>query len=182
MVPFSDLHLVQEDGDLPTTMTTGSASGESGVSILNVRFQGGAHFNARPPQHLVWFQMSSAQFDCRIAGRTLRHQAPIGQLTICPAGIDSAADATEGVDALLVAVDPSRLTLAAAEGAILNAQLIECFSRFDRRLLEFPGSWHGKAPTTIRMGRFSGMTLRADSSTDWRPVTRRSQNLAREAG
>jgi AraC family transcriptional regulator len=136
MVPFSDLHLVQEDGDLPTTMTTGSAPGESGVSILNVRFQGGAHFNARPPQHLVWFQMSSAQFDCRIAGRTLRHQAPIGQLTICPAGIDSAADATEGVDALLVAVDPSYLTLAAAEGATLNAQLIECFSRFDRRLLE----------------------------------------------
>jgi hypothetical protein len=44
MVPFSDLHLVQEDGDLPTTMTTGSAPGGSGVSILNVRFQGGSPF------------------------------------------------------------------------------------------------------------------------------------------
>jgi AraC family transcriptional regulator len=136
MTSFSDCEFQQEDGGLPTTVVVGSARGESGVSILNLNFQGGAHFSARPHQHVVWFQMSSAQFDCRIGGQTLQHFAPSRQLSICPNGVDCAADAAEGVDALLVAIDPGYLALAAADGAALDAQLIECFSRFDRRLLE----------------------------------------------
>jgi AraC-like DNA-binding protein len=49
-----------------------------------------------------------------MADQTLEHQAPAGSLAICPAGIDCAADAAESVDAIIVAVDPGHLALAAA--------------------------------------------------------------------
>ena len=71
-----------------------------------------------------------------MAGRTLRHEAPAGSLAICPAGIDCAADAEECVDALLVAIDPGQLALAAAEDSALEAQLNERLSGYDQALLD----------------------------------------------
>jgi AraC family transcriptional regulator len=137
MIASSDFQLMQEDGGLPTTLAAGSAPGESGVSILKVRFQGGAHYSATPRQHLVWFHMSSqARFDCRIGDRTLRHEPMSGALAICPAGVDSAAHAGQSIDAMVVAVDPRRFALAAAEGAALDVRLDERFSGHDRTLLE----------------------------------------------
>jgi AraC family transcriptional regulator len=137
MTGVSDIRLAQGDGGWPTTVAAGSAPGESGVYVLSVKFRGGVHFSATPKQHLVWFHLSSpVRFDCCIAGRTLRHQAPSGQLSICPAGADCAADTDEGLDALLIAIDPAYLALAAAEDSALDAQLIERFSAVDRRLLE----------------------------------------------
>ncbi|HKM72211.1 MAG TPA: hypothetical protein VJX94_19500, partial [Stellaceae bacterium] len=47
-----------------------------------------------------------------------------GSLAICPAGFDCAADVEESVDGLLVAIDPSWFSLAAAEDSALDAQLI----------------------------------------------------------
>jgi AraC family transcriptional regulator len=46
-------------------------------------------------------------------------------LAICPAGIDCATDAMESVDAVIVAVDPGHLAVAAAEDSALEAHLIE---------------------------------------------------------
>jgi len=112
-----------------------SAPGESGVSVLSLRFRDGAHFSATTQQHLVWF-VSPVRVDCRMAGRTLRHEAPAGSLAICPAGIDCAADAEECVDALLVAIDPGQLALAAAEDSALEAQLNERLSGYDQALLD----------------------------------------------
>jgi AraC family transcriptional regulator len=62
---------------------------------------------------------------------------PVGSLAICPAGIDGTADAEDSVDAILVAIDPGRLALAAAEGAALEAQLMERLSGQDETLFEF---------------------------------------------
>ena len=76
------------------------------------------------------------RIDCRIAGRTLRHEAPAGSLAICPAGLDCGADAEESVDALLVAIDPGQLALAAAEDSALEAQLNERLSGYDQALLD----------------------------------------------
>ena len=129
------LSLAQEDGGSPTTLAAGSAPGESGVSVLSLRFRGGVHFSATPQQHLIWF-VSPVRIECRMAGRTLRHEAPAGSLAICPAGIDCAADAEESVDALLVAIDPSQLALAAAEDSALEAQLNERLSGYDQALLD----------------------------------------------
>lgn len=137
MIAIGELHLAQADGGFPTMAAHGSAPGESGVSIVNVQFRDGAHFSATPRQHLIWFQTSPpVRFDCRIAGRTLQHEARADQLTICPAGIDCAADAEASSSAILVAIDPRHLALAAAEESALDAQLIERFSDHDRRLLE----------------------------------------------
>src|SRR5258706_439426 len=87
MIDSSGLSLLQRDGGPPTVLASGSAPGESGVSILNVRFRDGAHFSGTPRQHLIWFQASSqARIECRIAGRALRHQPEAGSLAICPAG------------------------------------------------------------------------------------------------
>jgi AraC family transcriptional regulator len=137
MMGIDELSLAQQDGDLPTMLAAGSAPGESGVSVFSLRFRGGVHFSATPREHLIWFQLSpQLRFDCRIADRTARHEAPTGSLAICPAGVDCAADAEESVDAILVATDPSRFALAAAEESALDAQLIECFLGQDRTLLE----------------------------------------------
>lgn len=137
MIGSGELCIAQQDGGLPTTLAAGSAPGESGVSVLGVRFQGGAHFSAALREHLVCFQMSPrVRLECRMAGRALRHEAPAGSLAICPAGTDCAADADESVDALLVAVHPGQLALAAAEDAALEAQLIKRLSGHDRALLD----------------------------------------------
>ena len=134
-IGIGELHLAQEDGGLPTTLAAGSAPGESGVSILNLRFRGGLHFSATPQRHIIWFT-SPGRFDCRIANRTLRHQTPAGSLAMCPAGIDCAADAEENVDAFVVTIDPGQLALAAADGSALEARLNERLSGYDQALLD----------------------------------------------
>jgi AraC family transcriptional regulator len=136
MMGTADFHMAQADGALPAILAAGSAPGESGVSVLSVRFHGGVHFSAAPRQHLVWFQNSpQVRFDCRIAHRSLRHEPPTGSLAISPAGVGCAADAEASVDAILVAVHPGQLALAAAEESTPEPQLIECFSGRDEALL-----------------------------------------------
>jgi AraC family transcriptional regulator len=138
MIAIGDLHLAQEDGGPPTTLAAGSAPGESGVSVLSVRFERGLHLAATLRQHLVCFQMSHLHIDCRMADRVLQHEPPPGALAICPAGIDCAADADaeQGVVVVLVAVDPGRFALAAAEDSAIEAQLTERLSGFDPTLLD----------------------------------------------
>jgi len=136
LTPNGTLHLAQRDGTPPATLATGGAPGESGVSVLRARFRGSAHFSAIPRQHFVCFQLSpKVQFRCRMAGQTLRHDAAAGSLAVLPAGIDGVADADESVDALLVAIDPGQLALAAAEELVPGAQLMERLSGEDRALL-----------------------------------------------
>jgi AraC family transcriptional regulator len=130
-----ELALAQEDGNLPTTIVAGSAPGESGVSIRFVRFRDGLHLSGTVQQHFICFQLAQACFDCRIGGRSLRHEPPAGSLAICPAGIDCAADAKGSVDAVLIAVDPRHLALAAAEDSALEAQLMERLAGSDQELL-----------------------------------------------
>jgi hypothetical protein len=75
-----ELALAQEDGNLPTTIVAGSAPGESGVSIRFVRFRDGLHLSGTVQQHFICFQLAQACFDCRIGGRSLRHEPPAGSL------------------------------------------------------------------------------------------------------
>ena len=137
-IGLGELSLAQDNGSVPMTLASGSAPGESGVSVFNFRFQGGMHLAATLRQHLICFQLMDGRlrFECRMADRTLSHEPPPGSLAICPAGIDCAADAEGRVDALLVAIDPGHLALAAAEQSMPDAQLIERFSGYDRPLAE----------------------------------------------
>ncbi|WP_081851154.1 helix-turn-helix domain-containing protein [Bradyrhizobium sp. URHD0069] len=135
MLGTAGLRLAQADGALPATLAAGSAPGESGLSVLSVRFRDGAHFNVETRKHLVCF-VSQVSIDCRMAGRALRHEAPAGSLAICPAGIDARADAEKSVDAILVTIDPSKFALAAADDAALEAQLVERLSGYDKALLQ----------------------------------------------
>jgi AraC family transcriptional regulator len=133
----SELCFAQGDGGLPTTLGAGSAPGESGVFVLNARFQGGMHFSAKPRRHHIFFQVSDqAHFECRIADRALSHDPPTGSLAICPTGADYCADGTGSVEAIVVVIDPGRLALAAAEGSALDAQLIERFTGYDQPLFD----------------------------------------------
>jgi len=133
----SELCFAQGDGSLPTTLGAGSAPGESGVFVLNARFQGGMHFSAKPRRHHVFFQVSEqAHFECRIADRALSHEPQAGSLAICPTGADYCADASASVEAIVVVIDPGKLALAAAEGSALDAQLIERFTGYDQPLLD----------------------------------------------
>jgi AraC family transcriptional regulator len=148
---ISGYYMVQQDGRFPTILAGGSAPGESGVSVLSLRFLSGMHFKATTQQHLVWFQ-SPMQIECRMADRTLRHEAPAGSLAICPIGIDCAADTDESVDATIVAVHPGQLALAAAEGSTPEAQLIERLCGYDEALLALAGTLVSESADDYREG------------------------------
>jgi AraC family transcriptional regulator len=135
MMGIGEYYLAQQDGSFPTILASGSARGESGVSVLSLRFLKGMHFRATTHQHLVWFQ-SPMHVECRMADKTLGHEAPAGSLAICPAGIDCAADAEESVDAVIVAIEPAKLTLAAAEDSTPQTRLIERLCGYDEGLLD----------------------------------------------
>jgi AraC family transcriptional regulator len=136
IIGTDEVYLVQEDDGVPTILSSGSAQGESGVSILSLRFKNGVHFSATSRQHLIWFQLSDVRIECRRAGRKLTQNVRAETLAICPAGIDCAADAEDNVDALLVAVDARRLALTAADNSVLEAQLIERLTGYDEALLD----------------------------------------------
>jgi AraC family transcriptional regulator len=133
--PEIDRAWTQEDGDLPTTLVAGSAPGESGVSVRFVRFRDGLHLKGTIHQHFICFQLARARFDCRIGSQTLQHEPPPGSFAICPAGIESSADAKGSVDVVFIAVDPNHLALAAAEESVLEAQLMERLAGSDQQLL-----------------------------------------------
>jgi AraC family transcriptional regulator len=133
---FGEVRCAQNDGSPPVTLITGSPPGESGVSVLRMKFRRGAHFSATTRQHLICFQMSPhLRLECRMAGRTLRHETTTGALAVCPAGIDCSAETDASADVLLIAIKPGQLALAAAEDSALEAQLNKRLSGYDQALL-----------------------------------------------
>ena len=82
-----EYYMRQDDGCPPAILAGGSAPGESGVSVVSLRFLQGLHFKGTPDQHLIWFQSPMHNVECRMADRILCHDAPAGSLAICPAGI-----------------------------------------------------------------------------------------------
>jgi AraC family transcriptional regulator len=134
---LSELHMAQEDGGPPTALSAGSARGESGVFVLRSRFEGCLHVAATAQRHHVYFNLSGqSRFECCIAGRALTHEPPSGSLAVCPAGSDYAADIDGSGVTILVAVDPRRLALAAAEDSALDAHLVDRLSGHDQALFD----------------------------------------------
>jgi hypothetical protein len=121
---ISEVRLAQADGGLPTVVAAGSAPGESGIFVFRGRFEGGAHATVTPRQHYVAFRLTPcAHLDIRIAGRALSHEPSRGCLTICPAGVNYAADGQGSAEAIIVAIDPGQFALAAAESSAFEARL-----------------------------------------------------------
>jgi AraC family transcriptional regulator len=132
---FGQISWVQKDGSPPVLRDAESPPGESGVRVLRIRFDGGAHFSATSQQHLIYFQMSPhLRLECRMAGRALEHETVTGALAICPAGVDCSADSDANADMLVLAIKPGHLTLAAAEDAAIDARLNERLSGYDQNL------------------------------------------------
>jgi AraC family transcriptional regulator len=93
----SDLHITQKDGGLPALTAADAVPGESGISVLGLRFEHGVHFKAVPRQHLVWLPAVRVHMTCRRADRVILEKAvPAGSMAICPAGLASSGDAEEG--------------------------------------------------------------------------------------
>jgi AraC family transcriptional regulator len=133
---ISELRIAQEDGGSPTMLGAGSAPGESGFFVLNARFETGVHISATARRHHVFFSTSDhLRYQCHLSGRALTHEPPSGSLAICPAGSDYRADVDGSGATILVAIDPGRLALAAADDLALDAQLIDRLSGFDQVLL-----------------------------------------------
>jgi len=127
-----DVSSMQPDGSPPTVVTVGTARGESGVAVMHLRYQGGCYVEADLRQHVVCFA-SAAPIMRRVAGKTVRHDVE-GDLSIFPAGIDTASEGDCDVRSLLIAIDTESLALASAEDSAAGAQLIERFNRCDESL------------------------------------------------
>jgi AraC family transcriptional regulator len=126
---------VQENGAAPTILASGCAPGESGLSFVSLRYEGGAHFVATPRQHLVSF-ISKAHINCKLGTQVLRHWSHCGTMAICPAGVDTSAYTQQDLDSVLIAVEPDKLALAAAQEGVLGIQLIGRLSGDDQTLFE----------------------------------------------
>lgn len=136
MTTSSQAIWTQRDDDSSTCIDAGCARGESGVSVLQMQFRRVVRFKATLQQHLIFLQMTPhLRLDCRVGGGRLRHEGTTGTIAICPAGVECSAETDSGADLLVVAVRPSRLTLAAAEDSSIEAQLRECVAGHDRALL-----------------------------------------------
>src|SRR5262245_37791968 len=135
---IGEVFSAQKDGSPPTVLASGRAPGESGVSVVSLRYKGSAHFSAHLRQHLIAF-VSKTRIKCRLAGRALCHKAHEGSLAICPAGLDTSADTDHDLDALLVAVRPDKFVLAAAEEGTLEAELSSRLCGHDQTLLDLAG-------------------------------------------
>jgi AraC family transcriptional regulator len=133
---FGEVHWAQRDGAPPTILTTAAPRGESGISLSRMRFGHAAYVSGTTHQHLVILQMSDRlRIRCEMSGRSLVHEPRAGTVVICPAGIDCSAESNMDVDLLLLAVEPDRLRLAAAEDDAPQAQLNERLSGYDDELL-----------------------------------------------
>lgn len=136
MTAISRYVMAQADGAPPALSAAGQAPGDSGVSIVRLRFRGGAQVDTLAREHLVWFQLASrVRLECRLSGRFLRHDAPAGSLAIAPAGADARARAEGSMEALLVAIRPGELAVTAAADAAFEKQLVERLEGFDEALL-----------------------------------------------
>lgn len=133
LTDVGDVSTMQPDGRPPTVVTDGTARGESGVAVMHLRYQGGCYVEADLRQHVVCFA-SAAPIMRRVAGKTLRHLAVEGDLTIFPAGTDTASEADCDVRSLLIAIDTESLALASAQDSAVGAQLIERFNARDESL------------------------------------------------
>ena len=134
---IAELPLTQAAGEPPAVLAAGSGPGEHGLAVFKVRFRGGVHIESPSPRsHLVWFQLSDLFMECRRASRVFREAVPRGSLAICLADVDCSADAGQSTNAVLVAIEPTYLALAAAEDSALGAQLIERMSGRDDELLQ----------------------------------------------
>jgi AraC family transcriptional regulator len=147
-----EYYMRQGDGCPPAVLAGGSAPGESGVSVVSLRFLQGLHFQGTPDQHLVWFQSPMLAVACRMADRRLCHDAPAGSIAICPAGLDCAADASHSVDTVIVAVDPAKVALAAAEDLAPDAQLMERLCGYDEELLNMARTLVAESADDYREG------------------------------
>jgi len=135
MSEVGEVFSAQKDGTPPLILASGHAPGESGVSVVSLQYEGGAHFSGLPRQHLISF-VSQTRIRCRSAGETLCHSAHEGSLAICPAGLDTSADSDQDVSVVFIAVQPHKLALAAAECGTLQAELVGCLSGHDQALLD----------------------------------------------
>ena len=131
---IGDISSVQADGAAPSVLVAGGAPGESGVSIVELSYRGGAHFTADLRKHVIAF-VSRGPIDCRVAGKGLSHDARDGSLGVFPAGVDAACDRDSDTVSLIVAVEPGRLALAAAEDGALDAKLVDQMAGYDAGLL-----------------------------------------------
>jgi AraC family transcriptional regulator len=134
LIDVGDVSSAQGDGTPPAVLVAGSAPGDSGVSIMTLNYQGSTHFTAALRKHVITF-MSPGPITCRLAGKTLSHNARDFSLGIFPAGLDTGCDRDRATTSLLIAIEPGRLTLAAAEDSALDAELIGRMSGYDGRLL-----------------------------------------------
>jgi AraC family transcriptional regulator len=136
---FAGICFSQKDGSPPQTVASPRPPGESGVSVARVRFDRMARISAVSRRHLIFLQMSPrVPIECHMDGRVSRHHADTGSLAICPAEVEASAETAEieaVIGLLLVTVDPSRLALAAAEDAAVDARLDMNISGRDPELL-----------------------------------------------
>jgi AraC family transcriptional regulator len=95
----------------------------------------------------------------------------VGSLAIYPAGNECGVEVKESVDALIVAIDPDRLALAAAESSALGAQLTERLSGYDEVLFDLARNLALEGAADYPNGAHTGMMSRVASLMRWSPAT-----------
>jgi hypothetical protein len=84
-------------------------------------------------------ELSKPRVERRMADQVVRHELPVGSLSISPAGTDCAADVNDTIETLLIVIDPASLAFAATQGSERPAEWIERVCGYDHSLLSLAG-------------------------------------------
>jgi AraC family transcriptional regulator len=138
MTNWTKHHVIHGENDnCPTLLSASSAPGESGISVLRLRFAGRLQYAATLQRHFVKFQMHpQARLDGTPASQGLSSGAAVGSFAIHPAGMRCTAALDETVDFLAITIDPSRFALAAVESREIGAHVRPHLSGYDEALFD----------------------------------------------
>jgi AraC family transcriptional regulator len=120
----------------PMLLDASSAPGESGITVLRLRFPARVSYTAIMRRHFVGFRMQPRVRLDRAPAWLSSDGSVVSAFRIHPAGSECAARIDEPYDALIIAIDPNRLALAAAVHHSLGAQLNERLSGYDETLFD----------------------------------------------
>jgi AraC-like DNA-binding protein len=119
----------QAGGGQPDLLLAARSAGEHGVGLAELRFAGGAFAKGSASHHLLVFQLGSpARVSCRVNNKSLEHVAPGGNITICPADSDFAAENGDSLKTLIFIIPKEPLACLSAEHAEPKAALLEKLS------------------------------------------------------
>jgi AraC family transcriptional regulator len=133
---LDNVTFAQGSGGGPGILFAAESAGEYGIGVARLGFASGAFAKGAASHHLLIFNLGpAARVFCRVNDKFLSHVAQTGNVTVCPADTEFAAESEGSLNVLLCVIPQEPLAYFSAEHAKPRTTLLETLSGYDRYLL-----------------------------------------------